>query len=322
MAQATVLAAGNGAASSSSIVVAAGAKVTVGLFVASGDIPPNAQFSMVHKTPGADLTLNPTQTTVLSAKVPRVVLDAPGTYVVNRLSGGSSTVVGQVGAGKTYYAVTALNAQGESLPSEVSVSSAETNNTVTLSWGAVTGATGYKVYRGNAAGGENVMYSPGNVLTFTDVGTGGTAATKPPKTNTSALAAPVAATIATAATGGTLAAGAKFYVVTATNALGETIKSNEKTITTTGTTSTVTLTWGAVAGATGYKIYRGTATGVENVYYSVGAVTTFTDTGAASTAGTPPGANTTGLTSPVQSAPTVASPGITTAASVGVFTDS
>jgi hypothetical protein len=109
---------------------------------------------------------------------------------------------------------------------------------------------------------------------------------------TSHLAVPAANTPTTSTTGGTLGAATYYYVVTALGSSGETTKSNEVSITTTGTTSSNTVTWGAVAGATGYRIYRGTAAGAESVYYSVGAVTTFTDTGAANTSGTPPASNT------------------------------
>ena len=109
--------------------------------------------------------------------------------------------------------------------------------------------------------------------------------------NGAPLATPVQAAATTSLTGGTglAASTAYYYVVTAINALGETIKSNEQTVTTgAGDTNSNTISWAAVADATGYKIYRGTATGAENVYYAVGAVTSYIDTGAASTAGTPP----------------------------------
>lgn len=104
------------------------------------------------------------------------------------------------------------------------------------------------------------------------------------------LAVPVQSALATAS-GGSLAANTYYYVVTATNTFGETIASNEQNIAT-GASGKNTVTWAAVPGATGYKIYRGTGTGAENVFYSVGAVTTFLDTGGASTAGTPPATNT------------------------------
>lgn len=110
------------------------------------------------------------------------------------------------------------------------------------------------------------------------------------------LAAPTANTPTTATTGGTLPAATYYYVVTTLNALGETTASNEVSVTTTGTTSANTITWSAVTGATGYRVYRGTATGTENVYYAVGAVTTLTDTGAAASTGSPPTNNTTANT--------------------------
>ena len=116
------------------------------------------------------------------------------------------------------------------------------------------------------------------------------------------LAAPVQAALATATTGGTLAASAYFYKVTATTASGETVASNEQTITTTGTTSTVTVNWAVVTGATGYKVYRGTGAGLENRLVSTigaGATVTFTDTGVAGTAATPPAVNSTGSTAGV-----------------------
>ena len=109
---------------------------------------------------------------------------------------------------------------------------------------------------------------------------------------TTTLAAPVANAPTTSTTGGTLAAATYYYKLTALGASGETIGSNEVSITTAGATSSNTLTWAAIAGATGYKIYRGTAAGAESVYFAVGNVTTFTDVGAAGTAGTIPASNT------------------------------
>lgn len=110
----------------------------------------------------------------------------------------------------------------------------------------------------------------------------------------SVLAAPVQSAASTAVTGGTLpAATAFFYKVTARNAAGETLGSNEVTVTTgAGATNTNTVNWTAVPGATSYRVYRGTAAAGESVFYSTGNVVTFADTGAASTAGTVPVTNT------------------------------
>lgn len=117
----------------------------------------------------------------------------------------------------------------------------------------------------------------------------------PPVTAGSGLAAPVQSSLATATSGGTLAAGTYYYVVTALNANGETVASNEKNIVTTGATSTVTVSWSAVTGATGYNIYRSNATGTETFLISVGAVVTYTDTGSGTpTSVLPPANNTTG----------------------------
>jgi len=106
------------------------------------------------------------------------------------------------------------------------------------------------------------------------------------------LATPVNAAFSTATTGGTLAAGTYWYRVSAINSIGETLASTETSEVTTGTTSTVTVNWGAVAGATGYRVY-GRTTGAELLMATVGAVTTWIDTGAVIPAGALPAANTT-----------------------------
>jgi hypothetical protein len=109
------------------------------------------------------------------------------------------------------------------------------------------------------------------------------------------LTPPVQADLATATTGGTILAGTYRYIVTAINANGETTASNEKTIVTTGSTSTVTVTWAAVTGATGYKLYKtaaGGASGTELLYKTVGVVTSDVDTSPGSPSGAFPTVNT------------------------------
>lgn len=96
-------------------------------------------------------------------------------------------------------------------------------------------------------------------------------------------------------TGGTFAAGTYFGVVTAINANGETTKSNEVSVALTGSTGSITLTWPAVDGATGYKYYRGTSTTNENeliTTISSGSTLTYVDTGTAGTTATVPTTNT------------------------------
>lgn len=94
-------------------------------------------------------------------------------------------------------------------------------------------------------------------------------------------------------TGGALAAATYYYKVTACVPNGETVGSNEVSVVTTGTTSKVALTWAIPSGggATGYRVYRGTAPGAENKLVGVivsGTTTSFTDTGAATVTGAPP----------------------------------
>jgi len=118
------------------------------------------------------------------------------------------------------------------------------------------------------------------------------------------IPAPVLSSTATATTGGTLAAGTYYYVITAVYGSNETTQSNQLSRVTTGATSTVTLTWPSIYSASSYRIYRSTSSGVYTSvgYYSTtgtvsGANLTFTDTNAAKTVTsvTPPVVNTTSV---------------------------
>ncbi len=101
-------------------------------------------------------------------------------------------------------------------------------------------------------------------------------------------------TISTATTGGTLPLSTTYYYeVTALNSTGESLASPEASITTGSSTSTNanTITWAAVTGATSYRVYRGTAAGGENTYYTT-ATTSYTDTATTGgTSATPPTIN-------------------------------
>ncbi len=115
------------------------------------------------------------------------------------------------------------------------------------------------------------------------------------------LSAPVQSALATATTAGSLPASTTYFVViTATNASGQTTASNEETLATGAGTATNTLvaSWAAVTGATGYRVWIGTATGAENNYFVVssGSTLTYTITTATGTAGTLPTTNTTAST--------------------------
>jgi hypothetical protein len=83
--------------------------------------------------------------------------------------------------------------------------------------------------------------------------------------NVTSLTAPPTLTLgAVSASGGSLAAGTYYFKVTAVSSAGETLASNEVTATTTGTTSSIPLSWTNVTGAASYRVYYGTAAGGEN----------------------------------------------------------
>ena len=72
-------------------------------------------------------------------------------------------------------------------------------------------------------------------------------------------------------TGGTLADGQYYYVVSPINANNEGTKSNEVHITVVAGSNNAmnVLHWSAMAGATGYRVYKGSTAGGENQYFTV-----------------------------------------------------
>lgn len=132
---------------------------------------------------------------------------------------------------------------------------------VTLTWSAVSGATGYNVKRATASGGPYSLAAGGLSTTgYSD----------------------------TAVSNGT----AYFYVVSAINAGGESPNSPEATATpaappppnppaglaATAGNAQVSLTWSASAGATGYNVKRATVSGGPYNTIAGISVTTYTDT--------------------------------------------
>jgi len=199
-----------------------------------------------------------------------------------------SATGGTLAAASYFYRVSAVNARGETLASTEVTSGALTGTTssVALSWAAVPGATGYRVYRGTTSGTYTspAFLSAPTGTTYTD--TGGTALT--------------AGTVAASNTATTSAP--YFWKVTATNAYGETLGSNEVTANVLPN-GTQALSWTAVTGATGYRVYRGTATGAENALITTTTSVAYTDTGTSGSAATVPTANTTGSPATTQTAP-------------------
>ena len=160
--------------------------------------------------------------------------------------------------------------------------------------------TGAYDYARNASNAITLVKSGYGTLRGVTINTSGTASTA--MLYDSKVMPPVQSAGTTVGTGGTIAAGTYYYVVTSTTLTGQSFRSNEVSVVTTGATSSNTITWATVAGATGYNIYRGTSAGLENVFYSVGAVTTFLDVGGANTSASPPTGN------PIASINSAASP--------------
>lgn len=83
---------------------------------------------------------------------------------------------GALTAGTYRYVITAINANGETTVSnEISGTTATTNLTNTLVWNAVSGATGYRIYRtaaGGASGTELFHVAVGAVTTYDDIAVG------------------------------------------------------------------------------------------------------------------------------------------------------
>ncbi|RJO74172.1 hypothetical protein D5S18_18640 [Nocardia panacis] len=187
-----------------------------------------------------------------------------GGYVMFGQAGkGSQAIIGDQGFTTTTNEVQTLTLGG----------TAATGGTFTLSFAERTSAP--IAYNATPAAVQSALAA------LPTIGTGNVAVSSVPSATTLSLGT-------TSTTGGTLAAGTYFWKVTAVGAV-ESTGSNEVTATTTGSTSSQVLTWTSVSGATGYKIYRGTSAGAENVLVAtLGTVLTYTDTGSAGSASTPP----------------------------------
>jgi len=130
----------------------------------------------------ADSTITPTAPggVMTAPTVPSCA--TPGT-----VTPGTSTSGGTLAAATYFYKITALNAAGETLPSpEASQITTGSTSSVSLSWSAVTNATGYNVYRSNSTGTEKLLTTLGNVLSYIDVGPFYVGTVSPPAANTTA----------------------------------------------------------------------------------------------------------------------------------------
>ena len=102
------------------------------------------------------------------------------------------------------------------------------------------------------------------------------------------IGAPTAVAVATATTGGTLAAATYGYRVSALYPWGESVASAEVQVTTTGTTSENTISWTLPTGATAAKIYGRTVGGELYIAQVAAGTSTYLDTGSVTPAGALP----------------------------------
>jgi len=102
------------------------------------------------------------------------------------------------------------------------------------------------------------------------------------------LSPPTGVTATGSTTGGTLTASTYNYEVTAVGIHGETLVSSSATATTTGSTSSVTVSWAAVTNAVGYRVYGRTSLSYLFIASTNSATLSFIDTGAVIPAGSPP----------------------------------
>ena len=119
----------------------------------------------------------------------------------------------------------------------------------------------------------------------------------------------VTATLGAAGQGGVWSQlGQYFWVVTAVNALGETIGSLEVSVNVDVATKRVTIAWAQVTGATGYRVYRSQTSGVYTTpalaaVVGGGSTLSWIDGGGGCSSGAPPAANTTGGAAPAYGTP-------------------
>jgi hypothetical protein len=175
-----------------------------------------------------------------------------GAFGIN-ITGGYSPILDEIRVGDSYGDVTAYVPPPDA-PTGLTATPGE--NSVSLSWDATSGATGYKVLRGTTTGIYTVTNSVSSNTNFDATVVGGTE---------------------------------YFYVVQATNSSGAGASSAEVSVTPTialpspptgltaiGTNSAVLLSWNIAAGASSYNVKRSTTSGAEVTITNV-AETSYTD---------------------------------------------
>jgi parallel beta-helix repeat protein len=140
----------------------------------------------------------------------------------------------------------------------------------------INGAATIKSLSGNSTSAFQIQNNAGNNLLTADT----TNMRLAVNATYAAMTTPTGLSVGAATAGGSLAATTTYYykVTALDSAGGETIASTEASAATTGINKTLPVTWTAVSGASGYKLYRSTTTGTE-VYLKTVLTNSYTDTG-------------------------------------------
>ena len=245
--------------------------------------PGNAQVVLTWSAPSSNGGLS-----IIAYKVYRGTASGGESLLTTLANVLTYTSTGLTNGQTYYYKVSAINSIGEgpqsnevsgtpvapaTVPSAPQSFTASPGNAqVVLTWSAPSSNGGlsiiaYKVYRGTASGGESLLTTLANVLTYTSTGL----------TNGQTY----------------------YYKVTAVNSVGEGPQSNEasgtpvapatvptapQSFTATAGNAQVVLTWSAPssnggASITGYMVYQGTIPGGESLLTTLANVLTYTSTG-------------------------------------------
>lgn len=246
-----------------------------GDLVVDGTLAGNSTDGQVHGAANPfiiDVTKNYANVRVQSSGVisttPAAPLPSPAGLTITQLSGVNGP------DGTFYYVLTAVDSFGLETARSPSTDGTSNriiisgNNAPQISWNPVTGAAGYRVYRTSTL---NSYSSPSFIYDATICSTT-TAATCVDTLITPLPGAPhlnsrPAISITTSCTGGSLANGTYYYAATAIDFLGfeTTLGTQISAAISCGTnTASATLTLSPVTGASGYRVYRTTQTGIYN----------------------------------------------------------
>jgi hypothetical protein len=238
----------------------------------AGVIAANAVLTFAISVPTSGVTFSTAPTVTSTAGVSTTTLAAPTLLPATVLTGNQPPLsgTGTLTAGTYYFEVTTRGATtGETTPTAPVSATLSGTGQVALSWTAASGSVGgYNVYASAFLAGPYYVQNAAAIAGTTySVSVPLLTATAAPTSNNSSplVSAPtglgaIATANVAAGAPGTWAAQNYFFEVTAVNGSGQTTASAPLTVTGVAA-STLSLTWGAVAGATSYNLYEAAVVG-------------------------------------------------------------